>query len=102
MRPLGSSPFQQKMDAAYERMPVVLRCAFCPEWRWEGECVEGREMALQHRREAHPETFRIKSKLRKRTHLSTFKQFAMKKDQREEIYAERDRRARLHGIDVSE
>lgn len=102
MRPLGSSPFQQKMDAAYEQLPVVLRCAFCPTWSWEGETAEGREKALQHRTEAHPETFRIKSKRRKYPHLSSFRQSPMKQEQREEVYAERDRRARLHGLDITE
>ena len=90
------------MDAAWEQIPVVLRCAFCTDWAWEGPSGPGREIALQHRTEAHPETFRVKSKRRKQPHLSSFRQAAMKKDEREEVYAERDRRARLHGLDITE
>jgi len=82
-----------RMDA----LPVKQSCLFCT-WIYEGTAVDGRTEAIAHRLEVHPE---IKPKRRPPTrNLQSFRQPRLKTEDREEIFTERDRRAKLLGIDV--
>lgn len=70
----------------YEQQPVVLRCAFCPDWGYHGTVADGRVFALEHRRDRHPETL-VKS--RSRSERARAAEHAA------------DKRARLHGVERS-
>jgi hypothetical protein len=81
------------MDA----LPIMQRCLFCT-WAWEGTALEGRTRAIAHRLKDHPE---IKPALRRNgRNLKSFRQSRIKPEQALEISTERDKRARLLGIDV--
>lgn len=78
-------------------LPIVERCLFC-EWEWQGTAAEGQTEALTHRLQRHPE---IKYKRpRPGRHLKGFRQPKLQADDWKEVYAERDKRARLVGIEI--
>lgn len=41
--------------ARLDAQPMVARCAFCPDWQFEGTAAEGRDAQAAHRAEAHPD-----------------------------------------------
>ncbi len=82
-----------------DEMPVVERCMFCT-WVWQGTAAEGRTEALQHRLEAHPEV--RPARRRPGRHLNSFRQARLKGEEWADILSERDKRAKLLGIDLSE
>ena len=94
----GISGSMQKVreEESRDRQPLVSRCVFC-EWTYLGRAAEGREKALQHRTEAHPEA-PAHSKIRRSRRSSG----QMKDWEREEMEANRRKRAFLIGIDVVE
>lgn len=81
------------MDA----LPVTERCMFC-NWEWQGTAAEGRTEALAHRLQAHPEV--KPPRRRPGRHLKSFNQPRLKKQDWDDVFAERDKRARLLGIDL--
>ena len=83
--------------AQMDELPVHQRCLFCT-WEWEGTAVEGRTEALTHRLSAHPEI--NPPRRRPGRHLKSFRQPRLKAEDWVEVYTERDKRARLLGIDV--
>lgn len=84
----------RRMDA----LPIKQACVFCT-WTWTGSALEGRTEAIEHRLAAHPE---IKPARRGPSrNLRSFRQPALKSEDREEIFVERDKRAKLLGIDVT-
>ena len=83
------------MDA----LPVTQRCLFC-RWKWSGIAAEGREKALQHRLQAHPEL--VISRRRPGRHLNSFRQAKLKKEDWADVFAERDKRAWLLGIEIED
>jgi hypothetical protein len=77
--------------------PVLSRCAFC-EWTWEGPLSVGREKAVQHRLKAHPE---VKPKRRRpMRNPRSYIQPELKREDVEEINAERRKRAYLIGVEI--
>jgi hypothetical protein len=86
--------------SAMDLLPLKTLCAFC-EWSCEGSALECRERAAQHRAKAHPEAVNTRT-VRKGTHLKSFRQPKLKKKEMEEIYAERDKRAKLIGIEITD
>ena len=86
--------------SALDLLPLRTLCAFC-EWSCEGSAVECREKAVQHRAEAHADMDLTPTK-RKKSQLRSFRQPKLKRQEAEEIYAERDRRAKLIGIEISD
>ena len=87
--------FEARMDA----LPLRTLCALCP-WVYEGSALDGREKAAQHRSLAHPE-IRVKRR-RPGRHLKSFHQPLLNKAEWGEVYAERDKRAALLGIEITE
>ena len=85
---------------AMDLMPLRTLCAFCG-WSCEGSALECREKALQHRSEAHADMDLTPTK-RKRNQLRRFRQPQMRKAEAEEVYAERDKRAKLIGIEITD
>ena len=88
----------EQYEALMDALPVKEACLFC-EWEYLGTVLEGREEALAHRRAVHPE--RVKRRKHSRN-LMSFRQRRLDKEEQAEIYAERDKRARLLGIEISE
>lgn len=83
------------MDA----LPVRQSCLFCT-WTWQGTALEGRTEALTHRLQAHPE---VKvTRRRPGRHLQSFRQAKLTKEDKIDILSERDKRAALLGIDLTE
>lgn len=96
MRP--QHPNVEEYEARMDALPLRTLCALC-EWVYEGNALDGREKAIQHRLKIHPE---IKPKRRPPSrNLQSFRQPRLKTEDREEIFTERDKRAKLLGIDVS-
>lgn len=84
-------------DRQMDALHVIQRCLFCT-WTSSGTALEGRTEAIAHRLKAHPE---IKPARRGPTrNLRSFRQPALKSEDREEIFVERDKRARLLGISI--
>ena len=81
------------MDA----LPLRTLCALC-SWVYEGDALSGREKAAQHRSLAHPEL--VLKRKRPGRHLTSFRQPRLNKAEWKEVYDERDKRARLLGIDL--
>ena len=92
-------PQMEAHDRQMDALPVVERCLFC-SWRWSGTSAEGRERAREHRLQAHPEV--IVKRRRPGRHLKSFRQVKLTKEDLSDIFSERDRRAALLGIDLSE
>jgi hypothetical protein len=87
----------ETFERGMELLPLVARCLFC-EWEWEGAVLEGRERALNHRLEIHPE---LKPKRRRPgRHLKSFRQVRLNAEDLSDINAERMKRARLVGIEL--
>jgi len=86
--------------SALDLLPVKTLCAFC-DWWCEGSALECRESAAEHRAEAHADRTFTRT-LRKGSHLQSFRQPKLKKAEMEEIYAERDKRAKLIGIEITD
>ena len=92
-----SHPNIEAFEAQMGALPVTQRCLWC-DWIYEGTALEGRTVAVAHRLEAHPE---IKPKRRPPSrNLKSFRQPTLKSEDRDEIFIERDRRAKLLGITV--
>ena len=90
-------PNVEEYEARMAALPIIQRCLFCT-WVYEGTALQGRTAALAHRLSAHPE---IKPKRRGPSrNLKSFRQPTLKSEDRDEIFTERDRRARLLGITV--
>ena len=89
---------QAHLDAM-DLIPLRTLCVFC-EWSCEGTTAQCRESALQHRLQAHPDL--IENTVRKRSHLKSFRQPRLKQNEWKEVYAERDKRAKLLGIEISD
>jgi hypothetical protein len=88
---------RQAEDERYEALPVTERCLLC-EWSYLGTALEGRERALRHRLELHPE---MTGKRRMpRRNLGSFRQVNLTPEEEEEILSERDKRARLLGVEL--
>ena len=85
--------------ALMDQLPLRTSCAFCG-WSCEGSALECREKAVQHRLRAHPEAVKL-TKRRRGNHKGYAQQRLTKTDWKE-IYAERDKRAFLNGIEVAE
>ena len=96
MRP--KHPNMEAYDRQMDALPVREQCLFCT-WRWEGTAAEGRIEALTHRLQAHPEV--VVKRRRPGRHLKSFRQPVLNKADWSEVYAERDKRAALLGIDLS-
>ena len=89
----------EEFEAAIDLLPVRERCLWC-DWSWDGMAGEGRTEAIRHRLSAHPE---VQPSVRKHgRNLRSFRQPKLHKEQWNEIYAERERRARLMGVDLSD
>lgn len=78
--------------------PLLLRCSFC-EWSYQGTVGSGPEKATQHRLEAHPEV--VVERRRRTRSLKRFRASELSEQDVAEIDAERQRRARLIGIELS-
>jgi len=83
----------RRMDA----LPLRTLCALCG-WVYEGSALDGREKAIQHRLKKHPD-LKV-TRRRPPSHLKSFRQSKLKPEDVQEIFTERDRRAKLLGIDV--
>lgn len=96
-RGYSAAEYRQREQDRFDALIVTERCALCPKWSYTGTALEGREIAAQHRREAHPE---IRPKrYRKKNHLGRFRQPPLDAEDEAEIMAERLKRARLIGIE---
>ena len=82
-----------------DTLPVTERCLFC-DWTWDGVVSEGRSEAIAHRLDAHPEV-KPARRMRRGSHLRSFRQPKLKQVDLDEIYGERDKRARLLGIEIT-
>lgn len=90
--------YRQREAERIAAEPLLLRCAFC-EWSYQGTVASGPEKAAQHRLEAHPE---LAVERRRRTRsLKRFRAADLSEQDVAEIDAERQRRARLIGIELS-
>ncbi len=90
--------YRQREQEGRDHAQSVTRCAFC-DWQYAGTCIEGREAATEHRQTVHPD-LRPKRRPRAfRSSLTTFRQNLSKEDV-EEIEVERQKRARLIGLDL--
>lgn len=83
-------------QALQDAVPTFTCCAFCPDWSYSGTAADGREAALRHRLESHPEI--IPSRRRPTNHLVRFRQPVLDPEERALIEYERQRRARMHGV----
>ena len=90
-------PNVEAEQAYRDALPCRTLCALCG-WEYLGTALEGREKAAQHRRRRHPKL--IIQRRRPGRHLSTFAQPKLKKEDWAEVYAERDKRAKLLGIEI--
>ena len=82
--------------AARDAAATLTGCAFCPGWHYSGTAADGREVALQHRLELHPETLAVRR--RPGPHLGRFRQPSLDPEERALIEFERQRRARANGV----
>lgn len=82
------------MDA----LPLRTLCALCG-WVYEGSALDGREKSIQHRLKKHPD-LKV-TRRRPPSHLKSFRHAKLKPLDVAEIYGERDKRAKLIGIDIS-
>ena len=97
----GVSAAQSRQREAETRdaAETLTRCAFCPEWFHIGSASEGRERATEHRLEAHPEIRRSRRRRTSRS-LLRFRSPEMHEEEVAEIEAERQKRARITGVDL--
>jgi len=89
--------YLQAEEEARDSAALLTLCAFC-EWTYTGTALEGREEALQHRAEAHPQA-RRKRRSHNR-HLSHFRQPRITVEDQEDIVKEIRKRAFLNGVDL--
>lgn len=89
----GVLEYEARMDA----LPLRTSCTLCP-WVFEGSALDGREKAAQHRSLSHPEL--VFKRKRPGTNLKSFRQPHLNKAEWKEVYEERDKRAKLLGIDL--
>lgn len=83
----------------FDSLPILERCLHCG-WVWTGTAIEGRDRALEHRLQAHPE---IQPKRRRPgRHLKSFHQPNLTKADWVDINIERSKRARLNGLDLED
>ena len=94
----SAAEYRQREVDARDRAKLVTRCAFC-RWRYTGTALEGRERALQHRLEHHPEA-RRRTRYHKGRHLARYVQPPMSREEAEEVMVEVKRRAFLNGVDL--
>jgi len=81
-----------------DRQHSITFCLFC-DWSCEGTAAETREAASKHRASNHPEA-KTRSRRGRNIHWPKHRKDAWLETQHaEEVEAERQRRARLHGID---
>ena len=92
-----ASEIRRKEIESRDSARLVTRCAFC-RWRYTGTAAAGREKALQHRLEHHPEARRKRRKPMR--HLTRYIQPAMTDEDEKEIMDEVKRRAFLNGVDL--
>jgi hypothetical protein len=83
--------------ALMDQLPLRTLCSFCG-WSCEGTTLECREKAIEHRAQAHPDL--VVRRRRPGGGLNSFRQPTLSKADWKEVYAERDRRAKLLGIDL--
>jgi hypothetical protein len=81
-----------------DSLPLRTLCSLCG-WEYLGTALEGREQAVRHRAQAHPEI--VFKRKRPGRHLKSFVQPKLNKQDWLEVYAERDKRAKLLGIEIS-
>ena len=83
-------------------MPLTGGCSICG-LSWEGTVAEVLEISKAHREKEHPETANIHRKRRRSVRtLHSFRTLQMDDESRQEIETERQKRARLHGVEISE
>ncbi len=82
-------------------MTMNFSCTFC-SWNFEGGLVEGRSKAQEHRASVHPEIppFRRRKRVRGATPMRPTWRANLSEEEREEVEAERHRRAVLLGIEI--
>jgi hypothetical protein len=98
MGSVTAAELREQETAAFDSLPVVTRCMFCP-WQWEGSALEGRTIALDHRLTAHPD---VRPRQRRHNRATFNPSFQLHPLDHEEIQTERVRRARLHGVTLEE
>jgi hypothetical protein len=94
-----ATEFREAEEAAFDSLPLREGCLFC-EWSYLGTAAEGREEALQHRLEAHPDLNPKRYKRQKNRNLHRYRQPALHPEEVAEIAAEHKRRAQLHGLNL--
>jgi hypothetical protein len=92
------SKVAEEVLAWSDEMPGRVSCLFC-DWAYEGSMREGRGAARAHRLEAHPEAAR--KKRRYVPNPARITRPSLSEEDRELVERERQRRARLHGLDMS-
>jgi hypothetical protein len=90
----GPSEYALREQEMADSLPLRAACAFC-EWEYLGTAAEGREKALQHRLEVHPEA---RSKRRNTRSLSSFRYRELGDEEQNEIEETRRKRMRLIGL----
>lgn len=83
-----------------EGMSMSFACAFCESWTFEGGLLEGRLKADEHRASAHPEIPPYRRRRRKSAPMRSKWRADLSDEEREEVDAERRRRAGLLGVDI--
>lgn len=84
--------------ARIEQQPLVTRCSFCA-WKFQGTVAEGRAASRKHRLQKHPEAVAVRRPGRR--NLTSFHQRAPDQEELAEVERERQRRAKLNGIDIN-
>lgn len=85
--------------AQMDALPMTARCMFCT-WEWQGTAAEGRTEALTHRLRAHPDVKPLRRKMTR--NLKSFNQANLKKEDWDDVMAERAKRARLVGLTLAD
>ena len=97
---LNLRPSRQREAERRDATETLTRCSFCPEWFHIGPALAGRERAAEHRLQAHPEIRRSRRRRTSRS-LLRFRSPEMHEEEVAEIEMERQKRARITGVDLS-
>ena len=97
---MDAKAFRASEEASRDNALMKTGCLLC-DWGYEGTAADCRTEATAHRLQAHPEI--IPKRFRKtRVALHTFQRPNLDEEDRSDIEHERQRRARLHGVEIED
>lgn len=91
-----AAEYRAREAARSNAQPLRTACSLC-EWEYIGTTGKGREEASKHRLEAHPE---LPKKRHRAIRRSSFRYPTMDEEDKALIDSERQKRARLHGLEL--